>query len=181
MRHLFWIVIKVIFIIVSANADNVRNILDVLDRTNSINFKFVQITDDKREKGECILLFSNNLKCFYDDKNNKELTISNNKLTVFQKRYNKIYQYPLKDSPYTEILDKKKLKEFVSNSKLMKKNDNIILNKENKVNIFFSKNKNELLGWEFIDQFNNKVTFNISILKTNVQADKNLFRHPEVN
>ena len=46
---------------------------------------------------------------------------------------------------------------------------------------YFSKNKNELLGWEFIDQFNNKVTFNISILKTNVQADKNLFRHPEVN
>ena len=170
-----------IFIIVSANADNVRNILDVLDRTNSINFKFIQITDDKREKGECILLFSNNLKCFYDDKNGKELTISDNKLTVFQKRYNKIYQYPLKDSPYTEILDKKKLKEFVSNSKLIKKNNNIILNKENKVNIFFSKNKNELLGWEFIDQFNNKVTFNISILKTNVQANKNLFRHPEVD
>ena len=181
MRYLFWIVIKVIFITVSANADNVRNILDVLDRTNSITFKFIQIIDDKREKGECILLFSNNLKCFYDDKNNKELTISNNKLTVFQKRYNKIYQYPLKDSPYTEILDKKKLKEFVSNSKLIKKNNNIILNKENKVNVFFSENRNELLGWEFIDQFNNKVTFNISILKTNVQADKNLFRHPEVN
>jgi len=181
LRYLFWIVIKVIFITVSANADDVRNILNVLERTNSINFKFIQITDDKREKGECILLFSNNLKCFYDDKNSKELTISDNKLTVFQKRYNKIYQYPLKDSPYTEILDKKKLKKFVSNSKLINKNDNIILNKENKVNIFFSKNKNELLGWEFIDQFNNKVTFNISILKTNVQANKNLFRHPEVD
>ena len=181
MRYLFWVIIKVIFIIGSASADTVRNILDVLDRTNSINFKFIQITDDKREKGECILLFSNNLKCFYDDKNSKELTISDNKLTVFQKRYNKIYQYPLKDSPYTEILDKKKLKEFVSNSKLIKKDDNIILNKENEVNIFFSKNKNELLGWEFIDQFNNKVTFNISILKTNVQANKNLFRHPEVD
>ena len=91
------------------------------------------------------------------------------------------YQYPLKDSPYTEILDKKKLKEFVSNGELIKENNKIILNKENKVNIFFSKNRNELLGWEFIDQFNNKVSFSISILKTNMQLDKNLFRHPEVN
>ncbi len=181
MRYLFWIIIKVIFIIISANADNARNILDVLDRTNSINFKFTQITNDKMEKGECILLFSNNLKCFYDSKNKKELTISDDKLTIFQKRYNKIYQYPLKNSPFTEILDKEKLKEFVSNSKLIKNNRNLILNKDNKVNIFFSKNKNELLGWEFIDQFNNKVTFNISILETNMQTDKKLFRHPEVN
>ena len=181
MRYLFWILIKVIFICTSAKSDAVGDILSTLDKTSSINFKFTQISNKREENGECILLFSNKLKCYYDNKNKKELTISENKLTIFQKRYNKIYQYPLKDSPYTEILDKKKLKEFVSNGELIKENNKIILNKENKVNIFFSKNRNELLGWEFIDQFNNKVSFSISILKTNMQLDKNLFRHPEVN
>ena len=45
----------------------------------------------------------------------------------------------------------------------------------------FNKNNYNLMGWEIKDNFNNKVTFLIDIISTNIDIDKTLFKIPTLN
>ena len=76
-------------------ASEKENILNELSQTNSINFSFIQKTNNLVEEGKCILLFPKKLKCKYFDDKLKELIINDKKMVVLQKRYNKSYLYPV--------------------------------------------------------------------------------------
>ena len=99
-------------------ANEKRLIIDKLLNINNFTFNFEQITQGKIETGSCLLVFDNKLKCNYIDNNQKEIIINNKKLVVMQKRYNKIYFYPISKSPFLKILNKNSLINLIRKSNL---------------------------------------------------------------
>ena len=166
------------------HADKIK-ILDNLNKTKSIKFNFTQKINNYDEKGECIILFPDKLKCNYNDKNKKQIIIKNKKLVIIQPKYKKKYYYPISKSPFVKILNKESLKEIISQSSISTKN-NIIYMKYSDTNnqditILFDKKKYNLLGWTTKDQFNNNVSFIIDIKSTNIEVKKEFFKIPEFN
>ena len=101
-----------------------------------------------------------------------------------QKRYDKIYFYPISKSPLVKILNKKSLIKLIRNSNV-ELNDNIdmIYLDENKKNITvsFQKENYDLIGWEVEDQFQNKNFFSLKVRNTNTKINENLFKIPSIN
>jgi outer membrane lipoprotein-sorting protein len=56
-----------------------------------------------------------------------------------------------------------------------------LLNKNNKINIFFDKQTLNLMGWQTEDVYQNLVITFISKIKTNQKIDKNIFKLPKRN
>ena len=96
----------------NVQANEKQYIIDQILRINNFTFNFEQITKEKVENGSCLIQFDNKLKCNYNDKLQKEVIINNKKLVILQKRYNKIYYYPVSKSPFLNILNKKKIDRF---------------------------------------------------------------------
>jgi len=166
-------------------ASEKENILNELSQTNSINFSFIQKTNNLVEEGKCILLFPKKLKCKYFDDKLKELIINENKMVVLQKRYNKSYFYPVSKSPFVNILEKEKLIEMVKNGEIQTNDNEIRLIHKNhldyEVIVMFSKDDFKLMGWTINDQYNNKIIFLIKIESVNEKIKKNYFVVPYVN
>ena len=159
------------FSIQYVKANEIGNILQKINEIKSMSFNFSQIIDNKKEKGDCILLFPDRLKCNYNDSKQKELIINKKRLSITQKRYDKTYHYPIKDSPFLKFLNKKKLKDIVVKSDMTILEDKLqlISMQENgkPLTIFFNKNNYNLAGWIINDQFNNNIIFLINITKLN--------------
>lgn len=163
-----------------AIANEKENIINELKNTRSLKFNFKQKTNEKYEIGVCYLVFPKKLKCNYDDKNQKELIINNNRLSITQKRYNKTLYYSVKKSPFLQILDKKKLFDLIEESILEYKNNQIHLtyDDERKITILFKEKDFDLIGWKIKDQFENKISFLIEILSKNEEINLNIFKIP---
>ena len=159
-------------------------IINKLLKIDNLTFSFKQITNNKTETGTCFLVFDNKLKCNYLDKNQKEIIINNKTLVIMQKRYDKIYFYPISKSPLVKILNKKSLINLIRNSNV-ELNDNIdmIYLDEDKKNITvsFQKENYNLIGWEVEDQFQNKNFFSLKVRNTNTKINENLFKIPSIN
>ena len=124
------------------------------------------------------------MKCNY--KNLKEKTIISNGKTVaiIKKKYKKVYLYPIKATPLFFLLEKEKIINLVKNTKPTKINSELIEfifkdKKTNEIKIFFEKNSLNLKGWETVDAYSNKVSFQINNLKINNQIVNNFFRIPQ--
>ena len=165
-------------------ANEKRLIIDKLLNINNFTFNFEQITQGKIETGSCLLVFDNKLKCNYIDNNQKEIIINNKKLVVMQKRYNKIYFYPISKSPFLKILNKNSLINLIRRSNL-ELNNNIDLiyfyEKEKKIKVFFDKKSYDLLGWETEDKFHNKINFSLKIQNRNTEINNDVFKIPSIN
>jgi len=160
-----------------------ENIINQINNLNSLEFTFQQNVNDKEEKGDCLLEFPGKLKCNYYDSKQKELIINNKKLAITQKRYNKTYYYPISKSPFLNILYKDKLLKIVKSGKL-KLSDNyleLIYSAENEITVLFNKNNFNLNGWKIIDQYNNKINFNLKIVAKNSTFPKGTFKLPALN
>ena len=101
------IIIAILTIFFSINftnlpADPKLKIIENINKTDSIKFDFIQITNDKEERGVCYLKRPHYLKCEYKDKNQKQLIVNRNNLVIYHKRYEKIYNYPLSKSYFSE-------------------------------------------------------------------------------
>ena len=101
------------------------------------------------------------------------------------KNINQYYIYSLKRTPLELILDKNYLISQIKNlnGKII---DNkylnfTLLNKDNKINIFFDKQTLNLMGWQTEDVYQNLVITFISKVKTNQKIDKNIFKLPKIN
>ena len=165
-------------------ADEKQSIIDSFLKINNFSFSFEQTTKEKIETGNCLLEFDNKLKCSYDGKLQKEIIINNKSLVILQKRYNKIYQYPVSKSPFVNILGKKKLINLIKNSNLVINNNiELIYLDENqkKITVFFEKENFELIGWLIEDNFQNEIYFSLKIKETNSEINKNYFKIPEIN
>ena len=182
---LFKIFLTSIFILVSANlfANEKNQIITQLNNLNSLEFTFDQLINEKIEKGSCLLEFPGKLKCNYFDDKKKELIINNKKLAIIQKRYNKIYHYPISRSPFLNILYKDKLLEIVQSGELELTDQiiKLIYLGDDEITVFFDRKTLDLKGWQIIDQYNNNINFSLNIVAKNDVFKKGTFKIPEIN
>ena len=164
-------------------SDQKKKIIDHISNLNTLEFTFKQEINDKIEEGDCLLKFPGKLKCNYYDSKEKELVINNRRLAITQKRYDKTYFYPISKSPFLNILYKEKLLEIVKSGKLQKKNNHLqlIYNFQNSITVLFDENNFELKGWKILDQYNNRIVFNLKIIAKNADLSEDVFELPLIN
>jgi len=177
--------IFLVFISFSFNlhANEKEQIANKLNELNTLKFNFIQLINEKKEKGSCFLEFPGKLKCNYFDDKQKEIVINNKKLAITQRRYNKTYHYPLSKSPFLNILYKDKLLEIIKSGRLefTEQLIKLIYLNNNEITIFFDRKNLDLKGWEVIDQYNNNINFSLNIISKNEVYKKNVFKIPEIN
>ncbi len=164
-------------------ANEKDQIIAQLNKLNSLEFTFKQLINEKTEKGSCLLEFPGKLKCNYFDDKEKELVISNKRLAITQKRYNKTYHYPISKSPFLNILYKDKLLEIVQSGELELTDEiiKLVYISDNEITVFFDKKNLDLKGWEIKDQYNNNINFSLTIIAKNDVFKKGTFKVPEIN
>ena len=178
LRYIF------IFIILfsHAHAKNKDKIIQNLQNTENLNFKFEQNINGKIENGSCTIQYPKKIYCKYI-KNNKVL-VSNGKSLVIKTRTS-FYRYPLNKTPLNLILDKKFLIKKIHNLKenILDKTyiDYAIVENDNKINIFFDYGTFNLMGWQTKDIYQNVNVTYLSSIQVNQQVDKNLFKLPIQN
>ena len=168
----------------NVQASEKKLIIDRLLEIKNFSFDFEQTTKEKTETGYCLLEFDKKLKCNYNDKLQKEVIINNKTLVILQKKYNKIYYYPVSKSSFLNILSKNKLINLIKKSDLkLSKNIELVYLDENQkiITVFFEKKSYELIGWVVEDEFQNKINFSLKIKNINSVVDKNYFKSPTNN
>jgi outer membrane lipoprotein-sorting protein len=184
--YLKFIVLSIFFFnfFLNTHATEKEFIIRSLSKVNNFTFDFKQIVKKKIETGNCTLVFNNKLKCSYNDKMQKEIIVNNKTLVVLQKRYNKIYFYPISRSPFINILNKNKLINLIQKSDITI-SDNIELlyldENEKKITVFFSKENYELIGWLVEDRFQNEIYFSLKIIKINSEVENKIFNIPRID
>ena len=182
-KNLFFILSIYLTLTSNVLSDQKKNIIDHISNLNTLEFTFKQEINDKIEEGDCLLKFPGKLKCNYYDSKEKELVINNRRLAITQKRYDKTYFYPISKSPFLNILYKEKLLEIVKSGKLQKKNNHLqlIYNFQHNITILFDENNFELKGWKILDQYNNRIFFNLRIIAKNANLLEEVFELPSIN
>ena len=165
-------------------ASEKKLIIDQLSEIKNFSFNFKQITKEKTETGNCLLEFDKKLRCSYNDNLQKEIIINNKTLAVWQKRYDKIYYYPVSKSLFLNILIKNKLIALIQKSNLiLNENIELVYLDENQkmITVFFEKKNYELIGWLIEDEFQNEIYFSLKIESINNKISKNYFKIPSLN
>ena len=185
MRAIRVVIFFCLFLIFTHSSVNEKSkIINNLKNIDNIQFKFTQKTNENIEKGKCILAFPGKLKCDYIDKNEKELIVNKKMMAITQKRYGKTLFYPLSKSTFINILDKNELIKIITESDTTTNNYfNVIFINEEKFKTIIRFNKKDffLAGWTSIDQYNNKVIFEIDITSFNQMIDNKIFTLPDRN
>ena len=178
----YYFIFIFIFIFSNTNASNKDKIIENLQNTENLNFKFEQNINGKIENGNCIIQYPKKIYCKYI-KNNKIL-VSNGKSLVIKTRTS-FYRYPLKKTPLDLILDKKFLIKKIGNLKeqiLDKTYINFeIVENNNEINIFFDDQTFNLIGWQTKDIYQNVNVTLLYSIQLNQQIDKDLFKLPTQN
>jgi len=173
-----------IFIILysSAQASNKNKIIENLQNTKNLNFKFEQNINGKIENGNCTIKYPKKIYCKYQ-KNNKIL-VSNGKSLVVR-TITSYYKYPLNKTPLNLILDKNFLIKKIYNlkeKKLDKDYINFVIKENNhEINVFFDNKKFNLIGWQTVDIYQNINITYISSILVNQQIASDLFKLPTQN
>ena len=173
-----------IFFIFCSNtyASNKDKILEKLQNTENLKFKFEQNINGKIENGNCTIEYPKKIYCKY--KKNNKILVSNGKSLVVR-TITSYYKYPLNKTPLNLILDKnfliKKIYDLEEN--ILDKNyiNFVIKENDHEINVFFDYKTFNLIGWQTIDIYQNiNVTYLSSIL-INQQIKTNLFKLPAQN
>ena len=167
----------------NSNAEIKEKIIQNLKNTKNLDFKFEQNVNGKIENGNCTIEYPKKIFCEYARSNNKIL-VSNGKSLVV-KTITSYYRYPLEKTPLNVILDKNVLINKIKSLKERTIDKNLInftiLENNNEINIFFDKQKYDLIGWQNTDMYQNfNITFLSSIRKNRVLSE-NLFNIPSQN
>ena len=169
-------------LILNTQANDKDKIIENLQNTESLNFKFEQNINGKVENGNCTIQYPKKIYCKYQ-KNNKIL-VSNGKSLVIKTRTS-FYRYPLNKTPLNLILDKNFLIKKIYNleeKKLDKTYINFsIVENDNKINIFFDNKTFNLIGWQIKDIYQNVNVTYLSSIQLNQKVDKKLFKLPIQN
>ena len=182
MRAIRVVIFICLFLIFTHSSVNEKSkIINNLKNIDNIQFKFTQKTNEDIEKGKCILAFPGKLKCDYINKNEKELIVNKKMMAITQKRYGKTLFYPLSKSTFINILSKNELIKIINESNITTDDylNIVLINEQNsKTLIRFNKNDFLLAGWVSLDQYNNKVIFEIEIYSINEMVDDKIFTLP---
>ena len=169
----------------SANASIKSEIINNFKLTENLKFNFIQKIGKKNEKGECTIAYPKKIFCKYDDRYNKILVSNGKSLVINSERTNQYYRYRLDKTPLNLILDKNFLINKIKNTSLGEVEDKYfffhITEKNNNINVFFSKENYDLIGWQNTDVYQNfNITFLSSIRKNRI-ISKNIFKLPIQN
>ena len=168
---------------INSNAGVREKIINNLEETNNLDFRFEQNINGKIENGNCTIEYPKKIFCEYARSNNKIL-VSNGKSLVIKTR-SSYYRYPLEKTALNLILNKNYLISKINNL-----NARIIDNKfinftisenENEINIFFDNQTFDLTGWQNTDIYQNFNITYISSIRKNRILKKNLFKLPLQN
>ncbi len=166
-------------------ADVKKNIIENINTSETLKFNFIQLTNNKEENGVCFLKRPHYLKCIYKDKNLKELIVNKKQLVIYHKRYEKIYNYPLSKSFFSEILNRKKFSDMITQGTLIEKDDIFLVKcyiEEKGEIVFYFNNKNfDLKGWDLISLNYSKINFKISNSIKGFEIKKKFFDIPDLN
>ena len=176
----------IFFLLVSSSISNagIKNkIVQNLNNTKNLDFRFEQNINGKIENGNCTIEYPKKIFCEYARSNNKIL-VSNGKSLVIKTRTS-YYRYPLEKTALNLVLDKNFLISKIHNlEERIVDNDLInfkILEGNEEINLFFSNQTYDLIGWQNTDIYQNfNITFLSSIRKNRVLS-KNLFKIPTQN
>ena len=166
-----------------SNAEIKNKIIENLQNTNNLDFKFEQNINGKIENGNCTIEYPKKIFCEYA-KNNNKILVSNGKSLVI-KTITSYYRYPLNKTPLNFILDKdflinkiNVLEERIVNGSLI---NYTIKEKDSEINVFFNRKTYDLIGWQHTDVYQNfNITFLSSIRKNRI-ISKNIFKLPTQN
>ncbi len=171
------------FIITNANSDVTKEIVKTLEKSNNYNFEFVQKINEKKETGNCILVFNRKINCKYDNSN--KILISDGKNLIIKNNNSDIPNfYKLENTSLYKILDKKFLINQLEVKNVRKENDNLFINLNYQnvdIKLFFDKEKLHLKGWQTTDIYNNSVSTEIYIREVNEIVNENLFNINKYN
>jgi len=163
-------------------ADNKNKIIENLQNTENLNFKFEQNINGKIENGNCTIQYPKKIYCKYI-KNNKIL-VSNGKSLVIKTKTS-FYRYPLNKTSLDLILDKKFLIKKIDNLKekiLDKTHISFEIEEdENEINLLFDNKTFNLIGWQTKDIYQNVNITYLTSIQINQNVDKNLFKLPIQN
>ena len=184
LRVFLVLILNVIFFLIPISILNASSKAEIINNINSLNtlkFNFTQKSFDKEEKGICYLKRPDYLKCFYEDKNQKELIISKRILVI----YHKIYRYPLSKSFFLEILNRDKFAKIIREGDLNQENNVLeikyIDQDKGEIDFYFSNKNYDLIGWRVIDINNNITILKINNQSKNIEIKQKIFFIPEVN
>ena len=179
---------KIIIILIIFNVTNIvkastkNEIIINLKKIKNISFDFKQTVDDKMEEGTCTIQYPKKIYCSYNNFKKKIIVSNGKSLVIKNQTTNQSFLYPLRKTPLNLLLDKDFLLNGIINSEEKIVNDKyynfILKNKDHKINIFFDKNSNDLVGWQTEDLYQNLAVTYIYNIKKNKKIDKKIFRLP---
>ena len=179
---------KIIIILIIFNVTNIvkastkDEIIINLKKIKNISFDFKQTVDDKMEEGTCTIQYPKKIYCSYNNFKKKIIVSNGKSLVIKNQTTNQSFLYPLRKTPLNLLLDKDFLLNGIINSEEKIVNDKYfnfsLKNKDHKINIFFDKNSNDLVGWQTEDLYQNLAVTYIYNLKKNNKIDKKIFRLP---
>ena len=175
MRTILLIFI-IFFVLTQKNAYSESKIINKISETKNFEFDFEQFINDKKETGNCIILFNNKMMCKYDETG--KLIVSNGKtLLIKNKSSNFANTYKTENTYFKYFLNKEFLiSKIVGN--VVEKEQNFLLlinDQSNQLSIFFDKKNYLIKGWETIDLYGNKVKSNIVVKNINQELSDNIF------
>ena len=171
------------FITSKAYPDLSKQIINNLENSENYSFKFTQQINDKKETGNCVLVFNKKINCKYDDLG--KILISDGKNIIIKSNNSDIPNfYKLENTSFFKLLDKEYLISELKMNNIKNQNDKIFvrINYQNfDVKVFFDKEKFYLNGWRTTDIYNNSVFTEINIISVNETIDENLFNLKRFN
>ena len=182
---LFLIIISLFIFNKPIHANEKQKIIDNINNIETLKFNFNQISFDEKEEGECFLKRPHFLKCFYKDKNQKQLIVNKDSLIIYHARYNKSYFYPIKKSYFLDILNRKKFENLILAGLMTQSNNGFEIKyldeKKGKIKIFFDLNNFDLKGWEIRSLNGSRTIFKLDNLLKNQELNKKLFELPNAS
>ena len=179
---------KIIIILIILNIANIvkastkDEIIINFKKIKNISFDFKQTVDGKMEEGTCTIQYPKKIYCNYNNFKKKIIVSNGKSLVIKNQTTNQSFIYPLKKTPLNLLLDKDFLLSEIINSEEKIVNDKYynfsLKNKDHKINIFFDKDSNELVGWQTEDLYQNLAVTYIYNIKKNSKIDKKIFRLP---
>jgi len=176
------IILIILNITTIVNASTKDKIITNFKKIKNISFNFKQTVDDKMEEGTCTIQYPKKIYCIYNNFKKKIIVSNGKSLVIKNQTTNQSFIYPLKKTPLNLLLDKDFLLSEIINSEEKIVNDKYynfsLKNKDHKINIFFDKDSNELVGWQTEDLYQNFAVTYIYNIKKNNKIDKKIFRLP---
>ncbi len=160
-----------------------KKISEKLNKINIMSFNFTQTIDGKDETGSCTIKYPKKIFCKYNYRFNKILVSNGNSLVIKSDKNKQYYLYPLDRTPLIYLLDKKSIIKRINGLKVKEVNDKFLMlsigEKEGKINIFFSKENLDLIGWQTEDIYQNLSVTYIYDLEINNNIDEKIFELPK--